>query len=490
MSAPRAKVLLHSLASPTCFAILGLEGLQELLPILRADSSVEAGAPFDTLCLSLLEGHNDALRLDRTAKRVWRAAVGEALSADPDAVPATPGWESIRSKLDRSIARARDALARSLAHQSSRLADESGLAPAVGASRTVLTAVEEADMEARWAASGRRVPGEIFSPSPATLALMARYLWPVGRADSTEGLVVRPNSMEWPAKEQAPLEVIATRKGAHFRRVGSAGVLPVSAYGVAERYEAKILAAELTLCGREAPLAYECEAGAGRAPLTERAAAQTCELIRTLLSTAGGHVDALAIMLSAVNRLDEDVRDHVRQKMSPGAALVASWPTLRAQIVQVDREGQRGAPSAPAAAASAAATASSLEGLLSAMGATSAVPAAVVDFPLLASLLAGAPSVSKQRKAGKGAAAGGSGLLSGAARSQLNDFMQQVAKGGKQRKSVAKASGPKADPALAALVALLKGKLGSSSSDGATEKCKHFAETGKCKFGEKCRFSH
>jgi hypothetical protein len=65
-----------------------------------------------------------------------------------------------------------------------------------------------------------------------TLALMARYLWPVGRSDSTEGLVVRPSSMEWPAKEQAPLEVIATRKGVHFRKAGSAGALPVSAYGL------------------------------------------------------------------------------------------------------------------------------------------------------------------------------------------------------------------------------------------------------------------
>jgi hypothetical protein len=48
----------------------------------------------------------------------------------------------------------------------------------------------------------------------------------------------------------------------------------------------------------------------------------------------------------------------------------------------------------------------------------------------------------------------------------------------------------KVDPALAALVTLLKGKLGSSSSDVATEKCKHFADTGKCKYGEKCRYAH
>jgi hypothetical protein len=39
-------------------------------------------------------------------------------------------------------------------------------------------------------------------------------------------------------------------------------------------------------------------------------------------------------------------------------------------------------------------------------------------------------------------------------------------------------------------VALLKGKLGSSSSDATTDKCKHFAETGKCKYGEKCRYAH
>ena len=480
---------LSSLASPTCFAILGMEGLQEMLPILRADASVEPGALFDTLSLAMLEGHNDASRLDRTAKRVWRAVVGDAPSVDPDGIPSVVGWESVRSKLDRSIARAKDALARSLAHQSSRIAEEAGVAPAIGASRTVLSAVEDADMEARWAKSGRRVPGEIFSPSSGTLALMARYLWPVGRSDSTEGLVVRPSSMEWPAKEQAPLEVIATRKGLHFRKVGSAGALPVSAYGVVERFEAKILAAEMILCGRDAPLAYTCEAGEGRTPLSERTAAQTCELLRTLLSTAGGHADALAIMLSAVNRLDEDVRDCVRQKMSPGAALMASWPTLRAQIVQVDREGQReGQPVGPAAPV-AAATAASLEALLSALGGTSAAPVGSAGAlgPLLAGLLAGVPSVGKQRK---GAAAGGSGLLSGAARSQLNNFMQQVAKGGKAKKPAAKPASPKVDPALAALVTLLKGKLGSSSSDAATDKCKHFADTGKCKYGEKCRYAH
>jgi hypothetical protein len=68
--------------------------------------------------------------------------------------------------------------------------------------------------------------------------------------------------------------------------------------------------------------------------------------------------------------------------------------------------------------------------------------------------------------------------------------MQQVAKGGKAKKPPAKPASPKVDPALAALVTLLKGKLGSSSSDATTEKCKHFAETGKCKYGEKCRYAH
>jgi hypothetical protein len=56
--------------------------------------------------------------------------------------------------------------------------------------------------------------------------------------------------------------------------------------------------------------------------------------------------------------------------------------------------------------------------------------------------------------------------------------------------TAAKPASPKVDPALAALVALLKGKLGSSSSDATTDKCKHFAETGKCKYGEKCRYAH
>jgi hypothetical protein len=66
-------------------------------------------------------------------------------------------------------------------------------------------------------------------------------------------------------------------------------VVGEAAYGVVERYEAKILAAELILCGREAPLAYSCEAGEGRTPLSERTAAQTCELLRTLLSSRLRH---------------------------------------------------------------------------------------------------------------------------------------------------------------------------------------------------------
>ncbi|KOO31133.1 hypothetical protein Ctob_012935 [Chrysochromulina tobinii] len=49
---------------------------------------------------------------------------------------------------------------------------------------------------------------------------MRKYLWPVGHVDTSEGMVVRPSSMEWPAKEQAPIEVVATRKGVHFRPAG------------------------------------------------------------------------------------------------------------------------------------------------------------------------------------------------------------------------------------------------------------------------------
>ena len=72
-------------------------------------------------------------------------------------------------------------------------------------------------MDARWLAAGRRQPGEMFAPSAQFLALMAKYLWPVGRADTTEGLVLRPTSFEWPAREQIPIEHVATRKGVHFR---------------------------------------------------------------------------------------------------------------------------------------------------------------------------------------------------------------------------------------------------------------------------------
>lgn len=342
-------------------------------------------------------------------------------------------------------------------------------------------------MDARWQASGRRVPGEIFMPSSSFLATMRKYLWPVGHVDTSEGMVVRPSSMEWPAKEQAPIEVVATRKGVHFRPAGKVGVAPTTAYGMVERFEAKLLAAEMCLVGREAPSSYTCEDGVGRVPLSERAVSLTCELLRTLLSTAAHHPDARAIMLSAVNRLDEDVRDYVRQKMSPGAALVAAWPTLRAQIVQVDREGHHGAPDAAAASGSLSPAAAALEQLLATAMAASASPP-VAEAPgvasLLASLLAASPVVTKQRS-GKARSTAASSPLSGASRHQLNNFLQQVTKAAKPK--VVTPPEKKGDPTMVALLALLKGK---GAATGGDEKCKNFAATGKCKYGAKCRYTH
>ena len=474
-----------ALASPTAYAILCTEGLQEMLPLLRADASVEGGAVFDTLALAMIEGHSDARTLTRTAKRLWRATLGEAPAADPDD-ETTPGWESLRSKLDRCVARAKDSLARSLVGHQARATDDTGSAGVATSGRT-MSAAEETDMDARWQASGRRVPGEIFMPSSSFLATMRKYLWPVGHVDTSEGMVVRPSSMEWPAKEQAPIEVVATRKGVHFRPAGKVGVAPTTAYGMVERFEAKLLAAEMCLVGREAPSSYTCEDGVGRVPLSERAVSLTCELLRTLLSTAAHHPDARAIMLSAVNRLDEDVRDYVRQKMSPGAALVAAWPTLRAQIVQVDREGHHGAPDAAAASGSSSPAAAALEQLLATAMAASASPP-VAEAPgvasLLASLLAASPVVTKQRS-GKARAAAASSPLSGASRHQLNNFLQQVTKAAKPK--VVAPPAPKGDPTMVALLALLKGKGAASGGD---EKCKNFAATGKCKYGAKCRYTH
>ena len=474
------------LASPTCYAILCTEGMQEMLPLLRADASIEVGAVFDTLALAMIEGHNDARTLTRTAKRLWRATLGEEPAEDPDD-ETTAGWESVRSKLDRCIARAKDSLARSLVGHQARATDDVGSATVAASGRT-LTAIEETDMDARWLASGRRVPGEIFMPSSAFLATMKRYLWSVGHADTSEGLVMRPSSMEWPAKEQAPIEVVATRKGVHFRPAGKVGVAPTTAYGVIERCETKLLAAEMCLAGREAPPGYTCEDGVGRVPLSERAVSLTCELLRTLLSTAAHHPDARAIMLSAVNRLDEDVRDYVRQKMSPGAALVAAWPTLRAQIVQVDREGHHGTPEATTSLGLSSPS-SSLDQLLAAALAASAAPPAS-EAPgvasLLASLLAASPVVTKQR-AGKARAAAASSPLSGASRLQLNNFLQQVTKAAKPKAVAATPATPKGDPAMVALLALLKGKGVAAGGD---EKCKNFEKTGKCKFGAKCRYAH
>jgi len=215
-----------ALASPTAYAILCTEGLQEMLPLLRADASVEVGAVFDTLALAMTEGHSDARTLTRTAKRLWRATLGEPPAADPDD-ETTPGWESLRSKLDRCVARARDSLARSLVGHQARATEDAGPAGVATSGRT-LSAAEETDMDARWQASGRRVPGEIFMPSSSFLATMRKYLWPVGHVDTSEGMVVRPSSMEWPAKEQAPIEVVATRKGVHFRPAGKVGVAPTT----------------------------------------------------------------------------------------------------------------------------------------------------------------------------------------------------------------------------------------------------------------------
>ena len=473
-----------ALASATCYSILALEGLTELLPELRDDVSMEAGASFDTLALSLLDGHNDPVRLDRTAKRLWRRVLGDGPAANPDDEPSQPGWASLRIKLDRCIHRAKGSLAQSLANQGLRASDDAVPTSTSGSVRT-LTPTEESDMDARWLAAGRRQPGEMFAPSAQFLALMAKYLWPVGRADTTEGLVLRPTSFEWPAREQIPIEHVATRKGVHFRKAGSAGVAPASAYAVVERFECKLLAAEMTLCGREAPASYTCEVAGSRVALSERAVAQTSELVRTLLSTAATHADALPIMLSAVHRLDEDVRDYVRQKMSPGAALMAAWPTLRAQIVQVDREGQRAVLASPAASV----PASALEQLLTTMAASAAAaadkPSAGSPAALLASLLSSVPAVTKQRS-GKARASDSASPLSGAVRSQLNNFFQQVAKGAKPAKAAPAA--PKSDPTLSALLALIKGK--GAASSGGDEVCKNFASTGKCKFGAKCRYSH
>ena len=472
-----------STASPTAYAILAMEGLTEMLPLLRADASVEDAAVFDTLALSMIEGHNDARALTRTAKRLWRAAMGEAPSADPDEDPAQ-GWESVRSKLDRCIARAKDSIARSLLGSQVRSTEDAGAA-VISTSVRSLTAAEEHEMEVRWQASGRRVPAEIFMPSSAFLATMKRYLWPVGHADTSEGLIVRPGSMEWPAKEQAPIEVVASRKGVHFRPAGRVGVAPATAYGIVERFELKLLAAEMIYVGREAPAGYVCEDGAGRVPLTERAVSLTCELLRTLLSTAVNHPNARAIMLSATNRLDEDVRDYVRQKMSPGAALVAAWPTLRAQIVQVDREGLSALPEA----VSGSAAQSPLDQMLAAALAASTTPpvaeAAGVSS-LLAALLASSPVTTKQR-GGKARAAVASSPLSGASRLQLNNFLQQVTKAARPKAVAATPPAAKVDPTMAALLALLKGKGAGASG---AEKCKNFEKTGKCKFGDKCRYTH
>ena len=174
-----------ALASATCYSILALEGLTELLPELRDDVSMETGASFDTLALSLLDGHNDPVRLDRTAKRLWRRVLGDGPAAHPDDEPSQAGWASLRIKLDRCIHRAKGSLAQSLANQGLRASDDAVPTSTSGSVRT-LTPTEESDMDARWLAAGRRQPGEMFAPSAQFLALMAKYLWPVGRADTTE----------------------------------------------------------------------------------------------------------------------------------------------------------------------------------------------------------------------------------------------------------------------------------------------------------------
>ncbi len=55
-----------------------------MLPLLRSDASVEVGAVFDTLALAMIEGHNDARTLTRTAKRLWRATPPVAVNDLPD----------------------------------------------------------------------------------------------------------------------------------------------------------------------------------------------------------------------------------------------------------------------------------------------------------------------------------------------------------------------------------------------------------------------
>ena len=46
---------------------------------------------------------------------------------------------------------------------------------------------------------------------------------------------------------------------------------PASAYAVVECYERKLLAAEMTLCGREAPAGYTCELAGGRVTAVQAA---------------------------------------------------------------------------------------------------------------------------------------------------------------------------------------------------------------------------
>lgn len=170
------------------------------------------------------------------------------------------------------------------------------------------------------------------------------------------------------------------------------------------------------------------------------------------------------------------------------AALVAAWPTLRAQIVQVDREGHNGAPEA-AASSGLSSPSPALEQLLAAALAASAAPPAT-EAPgvasLLASLLAASPAVTKQR-AGKARAAAASSPLSGASRLQLNNFLQQVTKAARPKAPAAAPAAPKGDPTMVALLALLKGKGVAAGGD---EKCKNFEKTGKCKYGAKCRYAH
>ena len=472
--------------------LLRKEGLWPFAEHMRTE--LAADGELDMRTLSLL-ARGDG-RKERFCKNLVRRLTGEVIPVDEAGQDAAPlagvAWRALILKVDR---------VQSIAHEYHKEQAAADRAIA-GGTETVagrdMTDDQYKLLTDRWkasAASGGRLAAEPFLPDVRTASAWRKAF----TRNKAEG---ECETLEWYSLDELPLEQVGALKGVHCRPTkGGKNSTPTGAYEIYERHELSLEAAEWTSLGRPAPTGYDCGGDATREIFSHEARQLASEELRVLLSAAQrlDATRAARAMLAACRRFGQDMRSGVVKGVVPSLVVATCLPTIRAQIVDIDREAEEsggdggavkaaGADAAPSPAALTSLLTQAIAGAVASVGSASPGGAAKRAKTAGQATPVNAPGPNlarnqKRRAAKRGATAAGDAPQAGAVKALL------AALGGAAAPAPAPAPAPaatKASGGVDALLALLQGKAPATPGKA---KCYDFS-VGRCTRGAACRFSH